>query len=242
MKKTALVTGASGGIGQRVAESLAENNYNLYLHYHQNHQAASRLAEKLNKQFDVSATLIQCDFSSKTEVNRISDEITTPLDAIVLTSGISRIGLITDMTDELVEEMIHIHVSSPFKLIRNLLPPMISRKKGSIVVISSIWGETGAACEVLYSMAKGAQHSFVKALAKELAPSGIRVNAVAPGAINTAMNEQFSDEEIRMMSEEIPMGRLGKPNEIAGCVEFLLSEKSSYVTGQILSANGGWLC
>ncbi|ALC81111.1 MULTISPECIES: elongation factor P 5-aminopentanone reductase [Bacillus] len=242
MKKAALVTGASGGIGQRVAESLAENNYNLYLHYHQNHQAASRLAEKLNKQFDVSATLIQCDFSSKTEVNRISDEITTPLDAIVLTSGISRIGLITDMTDELVEEMIHIHVSSPFKLIRNLLPPMISRKKGSIVVISSIWGETGAACEVLYSMAKGAQHSFVKALAKELAPSGIRVNAVAPGAINTAMNEQFSDEEIRMMSEEIPMGRLGKPNEIAGCVEFLLSEKSSYVTGQILSANGGWLC
>lgn len=242
MKKTVLVTGASGGIGQIVAETLAKNNYDLYLHYHQNHQAISFLAEKLRKQYDVSAHLLQCDFSSKTEVNRMTEEITGPLDSIVLTSGISRIGLITDMTDELVEEMIHVHVSSPFKLIRNLLPPMVSRKKGSIVVISSIWGETGAACEVLYSMAKGAQHSFVKALAKELAPSGIRVNAIAPGAINTAMNEPFSDEDIRMISEEIPMGRFGKPSEVAGCVEFLLSEKSSYVTGQILSANGGWYC
>lgn len=242
MRKTALVTGASGGIGQRVAESLAENSYDLYLHYHQNDQDAKRLAEKLRKQFGVSVALLQCDFSSKAAVNQLTEKIKTPLDAIVLTSGNSRIGLITDMTDKFVEEMIHIHISSPFKLIRNLLPPMISRKTGSIVVISSIWGETGASCEVLYSMAKGAQNSFVKALAKELAPSGIRVNAVAPGAVNTAMNKRFSDEDIRLISEDIPMGRIGNPNEIADCVEFLLSEKSSYVTGHILSANGGWRC
>jgi 3-oxoacyl-[acyl-carrier protein] reductase len=175
-------------------------------------------------------------------VNQLTEKIKPALDAIVVTSGISRIGLMTDMTDEIIDEMVRIHVTSPYQLIRNLLPAMIRRKRGSIVVISSIWGETGASCEVLYSMAKGAQHSFVKALAKELAPSGIRVNAVAPGAINTAMNEQFSKEDIRMISEEIPLGRFGNPNEIADCVEFFLSDKSSYVTGHILSANGGWHC
>lgn len=138
--------------------------------------------------------------------------------------------------------MVQLHVSSPFLLTRNLLPAMVSRKAGAIVAISSIWGEAGASCEVLYSMTKGAQNSFVKALAKELAPSGIRVNAVSPGAVKTNMMAGFSKEEEEMIAEDIPMGRLAKPGEVADAVQFLLSEKASYITGQILSVNGGWHC
>jgi 3-oxoacyl-[acyl-carrier protein] reductase len=146
------------------------------------------------------------------------------------------------MTDEAVQDMVQLHVSSPFLLTRNLLPAMIRKKSGAIVAVSSIWGETGASCEVIYSMTKGAQNVFVKALAKELAPSGIRVNAVSPGAVKTRMMGSFSKEEEEMIADEIPMGRLAEAEEVADAVLFLLSAKASYITGQILSVNGGWHC
>lgn len=138
-----------------------------------------------------------------------------------------------------MDEMISLHVKSPMLLVQALLPKLF-RKKGSIVLMSSIWGQTGASCEVVYSAVKGAQLSFVKALSKEVALSGVRVNAVAPGAVSTNMLSDFSEEDIQEIKDDIPMGKLAHPDQIADAVEFLLSPKSAYITGQTLSVNGGW--
>ncbi|KHF29587.1 3-oxoacyl-[acyl-carrier-protein] reductase FabG [Anoxybacillus sp. BCO1] len=165
-----------------------------------------------------------------------------PIDVLIHNSGMSAYGLMTDMTNEQVEQMVQLHVTSPFLLTKRLLPSMIQQRRGQIVVISSIWGLTGASCEVLYSMVKGAQNTFVKALAKEVAPSGIRVNAIAPGAIDTPMLHEFTEEEIQALIDDIPLGRVGKPEDVAKAVSFLISDHASYITGQILSVNGGWYC
>ncbi|MEC1546956.1 SDR family oxidoreductase [Bacillus rugosus] len=242
MNKTALITGASGGIGKSISETLAAEGYNLLLHYHTNQKAAAELAEKLREKFGIHAEILQADLSTPEGADKLTSSIVQPIDAIVLNSGRSHFGLITDVDNTTVQEMVQLHVASPYMLTRNLLPGMIRNKTGVIVAVSSIWGETGASCEVLYSMAKGAQHSFVKGLAKELAPSGIRVNAVAPGAVDTNMMNQFTPSEKEEIAHEIPIGRLARPQEIADATAFLLSEKASYITGQILSVNGGWHC
>ncbi|MEC1006952.1 elongation factor P 5-aminopentanone reductase [Bacillus subtilis] len=242
MNKTALITGASGGIGKSISETLAARGYNLLLHYNTNQNAAAELAEKLSQMFGVNAEILQADLSAQDGADKLTSSIVQPIDAIVLNSGRSHFGLITDVDNATVQEMVQLHVASPYMLTRNLLPGMIRNKSGAIVAVSSIWGETGASCEVLYSMAKGAQHSFVKGLAKELAPSGIRVNAVAPGAVDTNMMNQFTLAEKEEIADEIPIGRLARPQEIADATAFLLSEKASYITGQILSVNGGWHC
>ncbi|AEP86676.1 MULTISPECIES: elongation factor P 5-aminopentanone reductase [Bacillus] len=242
MNKTALITGASGGIGKSISETLAAEGYNLLLHYNTNQNAAAELTEKLRETFGVHAETLQADLSAPEGADKLTSSIVQPVDAIVLNSGRSHFGLITDVDNATVQEMVQLHVASPYMLTRNLLPGMIRNKSGAIVAVSSIWGETGASCEVLYSMAKGAQHSFVKGLAKELAPSGIRVNAVAPGAVDTNMMNQFTLSEKEEIADEIPIGRLARPQEIADATAFLLSEKASYITGQILSVNGGWHC
>ncbi|WP_307894425.1 elongation factor P 5-aminopentanone reductase [Bacillus swezeyi] len=243
MSKLALVTGASGGIGQSISEKLAQSGFDLLLHYNANKKEAVSLGGRLADTYGIQTEIIHSDLSGPDGVETVSASIGgRALDAIVLNSGQSFHGLITDMPDTAVQEMVQLHVSSPFLLTRNLLPAMLRKKSGAIVAISSIWGETGASCEVLYSMTKGAQNLFVKALAKELAPSGIRVNAVSPGAVKTKMMGAFSKEEEEMITEDIPMGRLAKAEEVADAVEFLLSEKASYITGQILSVNGGWHC
>ncbi|MEG7378272.1 SDR family oxidoreductase [Bacillus subtilis] len=242
MKKTALITGASGGIGKSISETLAAEGYNLLLHYNTNQNAASELAEKLREAFGVHAEILQADLSVPEGADKLTRSIVQPVDAVILNSGRSHFGLITDVDNATVQEMVQLHVASPYMLTRNLLSGMIRNRTGAIVAVSSIWGETGASCEVLYSMAKGAQHSFVKGLAKELAPSGIRVNAVAPGAVDTNMMNQFTPSEKEEIADEIPIGRLARPQEIADATVFLLSEKASYITGQILSVNGGWHC
>ncbi|WP_420976470.1 elongation factor P 5-aminopentanone reductase [Bacillus vallismortis] len=242
MNKTALITGASGGIGKSISETLAAEGYNLLLHYHTNQNAAAALAEKLKEAYGVHAEILQADLSAPEGADKLTNLIVQPIDAIILNSGKSHFGLITDVDNATVQEMVQLHVASPYMLTRNLLPGMIRNRSGAIVAVSSIWGETGASCEVLYSMAKGAQHSFVKGLAKELAPSGIRVNAVAPGAVDTNMMNQFSPPEKKEIADDIPIGRLARPQEIADAIAFLLSEKASYITGQILSVNGGWHC
>ena len=163
-----------------------------------------------------------------------------PIDLLVLNSGMSFYGLVTDMSDDDIDQMVNLHITSPFRLTQKLIPTMIRKRAGNIIVISSIWGIAGASCEVLYSMVKGGQNSFVKALAKELAPSQIRVNAIAPGAIETRMISNFSTEELTELEEEIPLGRLGQPDEIANTVSFLASKQASYITGQVISVNGGW--
>jgi len=238
MKKFALITGASGGIGAAIALKLAEEGYSLYLHYNQNKKAIERLMDQLQS-FGGEYIPIQADLSSKKGYKKVAKNIFS-LDAIVHNSGISQYGLLYDLQEEDAQRLINLHVFTPMLLTKELLSKLLAKETGNIVVLSSIWGQTGAACEVAYSTVKGAQIAFVKALSKELALNGIRVNAVAPGAVKTAMMEGFSFQELEEIKQEIPMGKLAAPDDIANSVSFLLSEKASYITGQVLAVNGGW--
>ncbi|MFL6517540.1 MAG: elongation factor P 5-aminopentanone reductase [Bacillus sp. (in: firmicutes)] len=236
--KYVLITGASGGIGQAIACNLAEKGYYLYLHYNKNEQSIRGLLEKL-EQYGGEYIPIQADLAVPNSYKRVVSEIFS-LDAIIHCGGHSQYGLFVDLQHAEAEALLNVHVLSPLMLTKELLPKLLVKGKGNIVVITSIWGQTGAACEVAYSTAKGAQIAFVKALSKEVALNGIRVNAIAPGPIETPMMEGFTQEELEQISYEIPMGRLGKPEEIARSVAFLLSDESSYITGQVLGVNGGW--
>ena len=238
MGKWILITGASGGIGQAIAKLLAKEGYSLYLHYYQNKAAIMELIEDISD-FGGEYLAIQADLTQKEGYKDILPNIFS-IDGIVHASGVSTYGLFTDTSDEEWQELWNVHVYSMIGITRGLLPKMLSKQQGNIIVISSIWGQIGSAMEVAYSTVKGAQISFTKALSKELACNGIRVNAVAPGAIDTKMMSNFTEEDLQMLREEIPMGRMGKSNEVAESVLFLLSDKSSYITGQVLSLNGGW--
>jgi 3-oxoacyl-[acyl-carrier protein] reductase len=238
MKKYVLITGASGGIGQAVALKLAAQGYQLYLHYHQNGASIKNLIEKL-KPFGGEYFAIPADFSEPDAYKKIASQIFS-LDAIVHCSGNSHYGMFNDLVLEELEGLMYVHVLNPMMLTKELLPKLLRKRSGSIIVITSIWGQTGASCEVAYSAAKGAQISFVKALSKETALNGVRVNAIAPGAIKTGMMSRFNSEEIEELENEIPMGRMGFPEEIASGVSFLLSDEASYITGQVISINGGW--
>ncbi|USK51716.1 SDR family oxidoreductase [Bacillus sp. CMF12] len=238
MRKFALITGASGGIGQEISIKLAEEGYSLYLHYNQNKQSINSLLDRLQT-FDGEYIPIQADLSVQAGYKKIIPNIFS-LDAIIHNSGSAQYGLLTELPEKETEALMNLHVTSPLLLTKELLPKLISKGSGNVVVISSIWGQTGAACEVAYSAAKGAQIAFAKALSKEVALSGVRVNAVAPGAVETAMLNDFSEEELDAVKSGIPMGRLALPADIANSVSFLLSEKASYITGQVLAVNGGW--
>lgn len=233
-----LVTGASGGIGKAISMQLAEAGYSLYLHYHTNREAVDGLLEAIQP-FGVEAIPVQADLSSREGAEKLCSQIYS-LDHIVLNSGKAHYGLVTDVKPQDLDEMVNIHISSPFIIVQKLLPKLFKTEKASIVAVTSIWGETGASCEVLYSMLKGGQNAYVKALSKELAPMGIRVNAVSPGVVKTQMIDQFSEEERISLEEDIPLGRMAETREIADIVSFLLSDRSSYVTGQIIGVNGGW--
>lgn len=238
MKKFALVTGASGGLGQAISLRLAEAGYSLYLHYNTNVKGIQSILDQL-QHYPGEYIPVKADLASKTGYNDLARNVFS-LDAIVHNAGNAVYGLLEELEENEAEQLIQIHVTSPLLLTKMLIPKLVQKKNGGIVIVSSIWGQTGAACEVAYSMVKGAQISFAKALSKELAPSGIRVNAVAPGVISTPMLSDFTSDEIEAMADEIPAGRLGVPREVAESVEFLLSEKSSYITGQVLAVNGGW--
>jgi 3-oxoacyl-[acyl-carrier protein] reductase len=238
MGKYVLITGASGGIGQAVALKLAAQGYHLYLHYHQNEASIQSLMEKLTP-YNGEYFAVPADLSDLDGYKQIASQIFS-LDAIVHCSGNSQYGLFSDLKLEELERLMNVHVLNPMMLTKELLPKLTRKRTGSIIVITSIWGQTGASCEVAYSAAKGAQISFIKALSKETALNGVRVNGIAPGAVKTGMMNRFSGEEIKELENEIPMGRMGLPEEIAAGVSFLLSDESSYITGQVLSINGGW--
>lgn len=242
MSRWALITGASGGIGQAAAKKLAHEGCHVMLHYHKNEQVAVALAAELEETCHIQTHVVQADLAKMGGVDELVSRLPVSPNILVLNSGKSHVGLVTDTEKDVLASMVQLHVTSPYELTQNLLPAMIQKKAGHIVAVSSIWGETGASCEVLYSMVKGAQNAFIKGLAKELAPSGIRANAVSPGAVDTDMMKSFTKEDIAMLEDEIPLGRLASPEEIADVIWFLVSKQSSYMTGQILSVNGGWYC
>ncbi|MFD1705944.1 elongation factor P 5-aminopentanone reductase [Siminovitchia sediminis] len=238
MKRFALITGASGGIGAATAKILAKENWNLYLHYHSNGKRISELMNEL-KGYPIEVIPIQADLSVEDGCRQLLQNI-FQLDAIVYSSGNAPFGLFSDLEDETMETAIQLHVKSPLILVRNLLPKLMRNPRSHIIMISSVWGQTGAACEVIYSTVKGAQISFTKALSKEVAGSGVRVNCVAPGAVETGMLNRFTEEELEQLQDEIPLGRLAAPEEIADTVSFLMSPKAAYITGQVIAVNGGW--
>ncbi|ESU32976.1 hypothetical protein G3A_08000 [Bacillus sp. 17376] len=239
MKKFALVTGASGAIGNAISKKLATEGYSLYLHFNQNEKRMEELVGQI-EHFGGEYIPIKANLASKSGYLELAANIFS-LDAIVHNAGNALYGLVEDLEENDAEELIQIHLTSPLMLTKKLIPKLRAKGSGSIVIVSSIWGQTGASYEVAYSTVKGAQIAFAKALSKELASSNIRVNAVAPGAIQTPMVEGFTHEEIAAITEDIPSGRLGSAEEVASVVEFLLSVKSSYITGQVLAVNGGWL-
>ena len=240
MEKWALITGASGGIGSSIAKRLAEKGYCLYLHYNKGEREIGELVMECEAR-GTYAIPIQANLASVEAIQNMKEQLGRAPDVLVNNAGLTHYGLFTETHINDLETIYHVNVRAPFLLAQMLTPYMIRRGYGRIINISSIWGMTGASCEVLYSTTKGALLSFTKALAKELAPCGITVNAVVPGAVEgRLLNGQFTELELQGIAEEIPMGRLGKPTEIASLVGYLLDDEAGYITGQVISPNGGW--
>ena len=242
-RKTALVTGASGGIGAACAETLARQGYTVIAHANRGMDAVTALADRLNAEgCDVHP--VQCDLSSSAAVSAMCRDILRlyhRIDALVLNAGVSHTGLLFDMTDEEWHSVMDVNLSSMFYLCRALAPEMVSSRIGSIVTVSSIWGQVGASCEVAYSASKAAVIGFTRALAKELGPSGVRVNCIAPGVIDTRMMDEHSEETKAQLADETPLGRLGTPQDVAHACAFLLGDGAAFITGQVLGVDGGYL-
>ena len=238
---TVLITGASRGIGAATARLFARQGWDVAINYHKNQEAAQRLAEELAG-LGVRAMAIGADVSDPAQaaqlVARTVDEL-GGLDALVCNAGIALPQqLVTDTTDEQWRSVFAANVDGMFYTIRAATPYFVREKAGRIVTVSSVWGMTGGSCEVAYSAAKGAVVAMTKALAKELGPSGITVNCVAPGVIDTDMNAHLDEDSLRALEQDLPLERLGKPEEVARCIFFLISPGADYVTGQILQPNG----
>ena len=236
--KTALVTGASRGIGLAIATILAQNGYHLHLTCKNSYKQLLDVAKSLSETYNVTCQAHKTDMSNFAEVWTLFSNIDS-LDVLINNAGISHIGLLQDTTVDEWQKVIDTNLSSVFFTSKMAIPKMLENKSGAIINISSIWGDVGASMEVAYSASKGGLNSFTKALAKELAPSGITVNAIACGCIDTAMNHCFSEEERRALIEEIPAGRFGTTEEVAN-LALSLAQDHSYLTGQVISLDGGW--
>ena len=240
--KNALVTGASGGIGRAVAKELARRGWRVALHYHANEAAAKSLEEAICREGGF-ARAYPADLTQEAQVEALFGAVERDLgfvEGLVNSAGVAWKGLFTDMTLADWRWVVDGDLTSVFLCCRRALPAMIREKRGSIVNVSSMWGEVGASCEAAYSASKGAVNSLTRALAKELGPSHISVNAISLGVIDTAMNQCFNEEERQALAEEIPFGRFASPGEAAAfCCQ--IAESPEYLTGQILRFDGGWI-
>lgn len=238
MKKAAIITGASRGIGRAVAYRLAEDGYIPVINYLKSREKAEKIAS------ETGGMAFCADTADSSAVKNMIDTAckkTGGIDVLVNNAGISVSGLFTDITPEQEQRIIDVNLKGVLNCTRHAVPYMISRKKGRIISISSMWGEVGASCEVHYSAVKAAVIGFTKALAKELGPSGITVNCIAPGVIMTDMNSAYTEDELNILKEETPLMRLGTPEDVAGAVSFLASDSADFITGQILGVNGGFV-
>lgn len=239
MPKYAFITGASRGIGAAIANELAAQGYHLYLTCLTNGQRLQSLADELSQTYSVSCQCFVGDIGDYSFVERCFAKINT-LDVLVNNAGISYVGLLSDMEVSDWNQVMHTNLSASFYTSKLTIPLMLKKHEGKIINISSVWGNVGASCEVAYSACKGGMNSFTRGLAKELAPSNIQVNAIACGCIDTQMNACFSEEERATLTDEIPAGRFGMPEEVASLV-LTLAEGNEYLTGQIITLDGGWI-
>ena len=243
MKQVALVTGSSRGIGRAVARQLAHDGYAVCVNYIERKDKAEELVAQLAEE-GCSAIAVQADVADRAAVNamvRATEEAFGPVTLLVNNAGVAGQALFQDVTDEMWERYFSVNLNGMRHTIQAVLPHMLHRKAGNIVNISSIWGQHGASCEVTYSCTKHALIGLTRSLAMELAPSGIRVNCVAPGVIDTDMVKVLGEETLRDLAQQTPLGRLGTPEDIAEAAAFLASERASFITGQVLTADGGFL-
>lgn len=241
MKGVALVTGASRGIGRAIALRLAQEGYAVAVHCIKSIDKANAVCAEIRANGG-QAQAYFCDIANTGDVSDMISRIHTELGSITVlvnNAGIAQQKLFTDITPEEWRRMMAVHVDGAYNTCHTVLPDMIRHHKGAIVNVSSMWGQIGGSCEVHYSTAKAALIGFTKALAKEVGPSGIRVNCVAPGVIQTDMMAGFDDETLSALSDETPLCRLGTPEDVAAAVSFLVSEQASFITGQVLAPNGG---
>ena len=236
LAKVVLVTGGSRGIGKAVCEKFAAEGYTVAVNYEKSREKAESLAEKIGGKAycaDVSDYCAVCSMFDKIEAEL------GEVSVLVNNAAISTFGLFQDCTDEEWERIFGVNVKGVFNCSKRAVGNMLKNQSGSIVNISSIWGVTGGSCECHYSATKAAVIGYTKAMAKELGPSGIRVNCIAPGAVDTEMNARFTKEDLEAVAEESALGYIGKPEEIAEAVFFAASEKASYMTGAVINVNGG---
>ena len=242
MAKTVIVTGGSRGIGAATCIRFAELGYNVILNYNNSREAAVMLAES-QRQLGRAVYPCRADVSDRAAVEKMVDNVLREfgkIDVLVNNAGIANQELFTDVSMEDWNKMISVNLTGVFNCTQAVLPSMIKNHSGSIINVSSVWGETGASCEVPYSTVKAGIIGMTKALAKEVGPSGIRVNCVAPGVISTKMNSHLSLEDMNSLIDETPLCRIGEADEVATSITFLASEDSSFITGHVLSVNGGF--
>lgn len=243
MKKIVLITGASGEIGGAIARVFAQNGYSLALHYNKGKEEAQKLCSLLI-QNGCDAFLIEGDLGEKDAPKKIIDECIArfgKIDVLINNAGASLVKPFLDTKDDEGEELIKTNLTAAIECAKYAASDMLKRKSGSIINISSVWGICGASCEVYYSASKAGLIGFTKALASELAISGIRVNAIAPGVIDTKMNAHLSESEKQTLIDEIPMGRMGSGYDVAKAALYLASADADYITGQTLNISGGFL-
>ncbi len=241
MKKIAIVTGASKGIGRQIAKTLAKENIQVIANYNKSEEEILKLKNELEEE-NIQVDIKKADVSKRKEAKELVEYVLSrygKIDILINNAGISEYKLFTEETDQDWERVINTNLYSAFVMSQEVIPNMIQNKKGCIINISSVWGMVGGALEVIYSVSKAGMDGLTKALAKELGPSNIRVNSIAPGIIKTSMNSNLSKEEIKQLEEEIPLEKLGNTDDIAKCVKWLIED--NYTTGQVISINGGWI-
>lgn len=238
--KVVVVTGASRGIGRGIAEYLAREGYIVVADYNKSEKEAMQLKENLKKE-NINIEIFKANVSNRLEVRKLIEHTIkkySRIDCIINNAGIDQIKMFSDITDEDWNNIINNNLNSVFYMCQESLKYMISEKNGTIINISSIWGQIGASCESAYAVSKAGIDALTRSLAKELGPSNIRVNSIAPGFIDTDMNSNFTEKEKNEIIEEIPLQSIGKALDIAKCVEWLINDQ--YVTGQVIGINGGW--
>lgn len=242
MNKVVLVTGGAKGIGAAICRAFALKGYKVAINYNTSQKAAETLKQELSS--FATAEIFKADVSDSVQVKEMFCEIERAfggIDVLINNAGISEQALFTDITDEMWQRMLGVNLTGAFNCSREALRFMISQKNGVVVNVASMWGETGASMEVHYSAAKAGLIGMTKALAKEVGLSGVRVNAVSPGVVLTDMMSQFSESDKQVLIDETPLNRLGTPEDIADAVCFLASDEASFITGQVLSVNGGFV-
>lgn len=238
--KTVLITGGSRGIGAAAAHAFAAAGWQVALNYN----TSKKQALALCAQYPQQVLAFEADVANRQQVEAMFAAVRQAfgrVDALICNAGVAQQGLFTGVSEQQWQHMLGVHLTGTFHCCQCALPDMISRRWGRIVTVSSMWGQVGASCEVAYSAAKAGVIGLTKALAKEEALSGVTVNCVAPGVIDTDMLAEFSPDEKAGLAEQVPLGRLGTPGEVAAALVFLASEQAGYITGQVLGVNGGYV-